>query len=107
MFARSFWCVRRRVVETSPNQFEGVDFEHCVLYVPQGCVEAYRNAAGWSNFVNIVEMGSTDIRQTATDGRQNGDAYTVSGIRVSHEQLNQGNLQKGIYIINGRKVVVK
>lgn len=99
--------LRRRVAETGPNQFEGVDFEHCVLYVPQGCVEAYRNATGWSSFVNIVEMGGTGIRLTVTDSRQDGDAYTFSGIRISHEQLHQGNLQKGIYIVNGRKVVVK
>ena len=27
------------------------------VYVPTGCVEAYRNAPGWDEFPNIVEMG--------------------------------------------------
>lgn len=27
------------------------------VYVPTGCVEAYRNASGWDEFPNIVEMG--------------------------------------------------
>lgn len=30
--------------------------ESAILYVPKGCVEVYRNADGWGNFVNIVEL---------------------------------------------------
>ena len=32
-----------------------VDYETCILYVPEGCVDAYRAADVWSNFKNIVE----------------------------------------------------
>lgn len=38
--------------ETSLN---GVNKETCILYVPKGCVEAYRNAIEWCDFKNIVE----------------------------------------------------
>ena len=31
--------------------------KHIPVYVPVGCVEAYRNAPGWDEFENIVEMG--------------------------------------------------
>ena len=41
------------------SQFEGIDFETCILYVPTGSAEYYRNADGWKEFKNIVEMGET------------------------------------------------
>lgn len=44
--------------------FSGVDKNNCILYVPAGCTEAYRNAPYWSEFINIVEINaSTDISQ--------------------------------------------
>jgi len=39
--------------------FAGVDTETCVLYVPAGSGDAYRNADGWKEFTNIVEMASS------------------------------------------------
>ena len=36
--------------------FAGVDTETCVLYVPAGSADAYRNADGWKEFKNIVEI---------------------------------------------------
>ena len=39
--------------------FSGVDTETCVLYVPAGSGDAYRNADGWKEFTNIVEMASS------------------------------------------------
>ena len=31
------------------------------LYVPEGCVEAYRNAEGWNLFQNILEFDPTGV----------------------------------------------
>ena len=42
----------------SVSQFEGIDFEKCVLYVPYGSEEAYREAEGWCQFKNIVGVHS-------------------------------------------------
>ena len=56
MFARRYLCVRRYTQGATPTQFEGVDVENCILYVPCGSSEYYRNASGWSLFKNIVEM---------------------------------------------------
>ena len=39
--------------------FAGVDTETCVLYVPAGSGDAYRNADGWKEFKEIVEMTSS------------------------------------------------
>ena len=58
MFARRYLCARRNTQAAAPTQFEGVDFENCVLYVPCGSAEYYRNAIGWCQFKHIVEMHS-------------------------------------------------
>lgn len=39
----------------TPNAFETVDVNKCVLHVPTGTASTYRQAGGWKNFVNIVE----------------------------------------------------
>jgi len=36
--------------------FEDVDKESCILYVPEGYADAYKNADGWNEFKNIVEI---------------------------------------------------
>ena len=40
--------------------FAGVNTETCVLYVPDGSGDAYRNADGWKEFKNIIEMGEPE-----------------------------------------------
>lgn len=37
------------------DAFNGCDAERTVLEVPPGCVDVYRNAAGWNTFRNITE----------------------------------------------------
>jgi len=48
----------RGIMKRSVSQFEGIDFEKCVLYVPYGSEEAYREAEGWCQFKNIVGVHS-------------------------------------------------
>jgi surface protein len=81
--------------------FRGVDKQTCILFVPVGCVEVYRNAPVWGEFVNIREIGSTAIIGVeAADGTDSGAWYDLRGRRLSSEPT-----EKGIYIHNGRKVV--
>ena len=53
----------------------------------------------WS--LKIEGVGdATGINTIATDNQQNGTVYDLMGRRVE-------NMQKGLYIVNGRKVVIK
>lgn len=54
-------------------------------------------AASFYTFDN----GFDGIQATEMDQSGNNEVYTLSGIRVN------GKLQKGIYIVNGKKVVIK
>ena len=80
--------------------FEGVDFENCILNVPAGCVDKYKAADGWSSFKNIVDV--TGIREIKNETKGNDRWYSLDG-----RELKSQPTMKGIYIKNGKKVVVK
>lgn len=74
----------RRAERTTVSQFDGVDYETCVLYVPYGSGEAYRNAEGWNLFKHIVEMEDTGINgATINDDITNGKCYDLKGRRIN------------------------
>ncbi len=90
------------------------------LYVPQGAVSAYQNAEHWKEFYSIsteVPTGIEDMQELKIQELKN-QVYDLQGRQVSrgYENSNDGNLtprssvlapqKKGIYIINGRKVIV-
>lgn len=112
-----FDCVNLKVIRSYSNEpivlgaaktrsaeslsvFDGIDKETCVLYVPQGCVEAYRTAEGWGEFTHIVEMESTGIESVRDTSVRPFAIYNLNGQRVEDPS-------RGLYIMNGKKVVVK
>ena len=46
--------------------------------------------------------GTTGITEVETSSDVTGEVYTISGVRV-----NGSNLSKGVYIVNGKKVIIK
>ena len=84
---------------SSGYQFDGVDLENCILYVPTGSAELYRNAEGWKEFKHIVEM-SSGVNNISIFPYSEKSIFTLSGQRLMAPQ-------KGINIIGGKKVVVK
>ena len=70
------------------------------LYVPFGTKSLYASADVWKNFKNIVEFDPTGIDDITVDEDAQQTIYSISGVRLK-------NPQKGINIINGKKVLVK
>lgn len=91
--------VRTRTGEVI-TQFEGIDFDKCILYIPIGSKTAYENAEGWNQFKHIVEYDPTGIRDIRQSSNGHDVYYNLQGQRVT-------NPTKGLYIKNGQKVVVK
>ena len=83
--------------------FEGVD-KSIPVYVPANSVDAYKSAAYWGEFINI--MGITDEESDIENSEaiiQNSQLiYDVNGRRIT----DAGDL-KGIYIVGRCKVILK
>lgn len=85
--------------------FEGVNFETCTLYVPETSIDKYKSDEIWGQFKNILAItaGIHDIR---LDDKSN-DVYNLQGQIVLRQSSNIERLPKGIYIINGKKIIKK
>ena len=52
-----FYCVRiKRLFTEQCKCFEGVDKKKCIVRVPKGSVELYKDACEWKKFNNIIEL---------------------------------------------------
>ena len=84
--------------------FEGVSKDNMTLHYPQGTRDAYKAAVCWKEFFDdhAVEFDASGINGITIDGAQNGKAYNLKG-----QQINGQATSKGMYILNGKKVIIK
>lgn len=77
-------------------------FQNVKVIVPDGAVEAYAQAEGWSRFHTILSANDPAFVKTVKDMERCGDVhyYDLNGVRVDQPK-------KGIYIQNGKKAVIK
>ncbi len=47
-------CLTSEPPLIDPSAFNDIDFNHCVVEVPEASVESYRRATGWKNFKSIT-----------------------------------------------------
>ena len=92
----------------STNLFDPINKWECKLFVPKNSVDAYKKADGWKEFF-LIEGTTTGIINNIYNKTENVDVYTIDGIkRLSKANVNEINaLPKGIYIINGKKIVIR
>lgn len=103
------------------NPFNYIDIKSVTLYVPKGCANAYKkvyynNRYGtiypWKQFGSIIEIdeesGIDDII------KENGilTIYTIEGKQIFNGKVQNASeatqdLPSGVYVVNGKKVVVK
>ena len=88
--------------------FEGVNKKTCILYVPSGSVAAYKAAPVWREFENILPIGTTAFNGViiSEDGKP-FDVYNIQGRKVKANTTTLKGLPSGIYIVNGKKLMVK
>ena len=88
--------------EIDESVFAKVDKANCVLVVPEDVADAYQNAPVWKDFQKRETTDPTGIRLVEVLGEKvQGAVYDLQGRRL------QTIREKGTYIINGRKVMVK
>ena len=82
--------------------FEGVDTDKCILYVPEGCVDVYRQSAVWGDFSDIREMDVTSIENVNQVKSDESYWYSIDGRSNTSKPS-----QKGMYIYKGKKYLVR
>lgn len=81
--------------------FENCDADNCILYVPKGTIDMYRQS-DFGYFKNIVELDATGINnQMTSTNLKEVSRYTINGKRlttptkgVNVVKYNNGSVKK-------------
>lgn len=98
------------VIATNSYVFDGIDKNTCKLNVPTGSKTAYQTANGWSDFYLIAEDEAlTSLEQLTATGESVWPAniYDLNGRLVRENAHSVEGLASGVYVISGRRVVVR
>lgn len=92
-------------LEEEATPLPGINAD-CVLLVPDGSVDSYKAATVWKNFRFIIDRAATGINAviTSTPVSDKQPVYNLHGQYVGN---SLDGLPGGIYIIRGKKIVVK
>ena len=85
-----------------------VNTSKCKLIVPKNSLDAYKQADQWKDFF-LIEGSTTGITNTVNNKAGLADVYTIDGTkRLSKASTDEINaLPKGVYIVNGKKIIIK
>ena len=85
-----------------------VNTSKCKLIVPKNSLDAYKQAYQWEDF-SLIEGSTTGITNTVNNKAGLVDVYTIDGAkRLSKASTDEINaLPKGVYIVNGKKIIIK
>lgn len=87
------------------DTFANSNIAEATLHVPASSIEAYRNDYSWQNFKSIVALTDSDpkptgIKNVLSSPHADDTYYDLQGRKVIRPS-------KGLYIVNGKTVVVK
>ena len=115
----SVYCHWERPLECNP-MFDETVLANATLYVPDGCVDAYRTVKPWSDFANIEEGGYSGIADATAsevvikvidgaitveggDGTESApvvEVYSAGGVCVYRgTDTVIGGLTHGVYVV--------
>ena len=90
------------------DAFASINKSKCKLIVPKNSLDAYKQADQWKDFL-LIEGSTTGITNTVYNKAGLADVYTIDGTkRLSKASTDEINaLPKGVYIVNGKKIIIK
>ena len=76
--------------------------------MPKNSIDAYKKVYIWKGFF-LIEGSTTGIINNIYNKIDNVDVYTIDGVKcLSKANVNEINaLPKGVYIVNGKKIIIK
>ena len=104
---KTIYCRSQEPPVCDNSALDGIDTSNCTLFVPEGAEALYKAADQWKEFFFIEEITGIDTPR-ADDGKDTTyDIYDMSGRTVRKGATTTDGLKPGLYIINGRKVLVE
>ena len=96
--------------QIDPSAIDDLDLSLRYLYVPKGSASKYKGAPGWKKYKSrIVEFDAETegIADDIADMPVEADVYAVDGrkVRYAHEGLK--GLRPGVYVVGGKKLMVR
>ena len=97
------YCHMDKLPTTGNHIFLNSFTEYATLHVPANAIEKYKVSAPWSSFGNIIPLsnGDVSIEYPTNEMPIPSAIYNLSGQRV--ERCDK----RGLYIINGKKRIIK
>ena len=91
------------------NALDDINKWNCKLFVPKANINAYKQAPQWKEFLSIEGSTTLGITNTVYNNSGLADVYTIDGTkRLSKASTDEINaLPKGVYIVNGKKIIIK
>ena len=87
-------------IRASEYIFSDVVYDNAILYVPIGAKYRYEKTEPWNLFFDIVEMDFTGVENVQAESGKVKTIYDLNGCAVEDPT-------NGIYIIDGKKVLIK
>ena len=97
-------CYAESVTKLESNVFGSyIPLSEATLYVPASALKAYKDADQWKDFGTILPLENIPAGINNVSAKQGKGTmyYTLDGVRIEKP------MKKGIYIKNGKKVVIK
>ena len=85
------------------SSFSDKTYLNTILYVPKESIDLYKTSPIWHIFKNIRSLEESGIDGIVNTEESPKSVYTIQGIKVA----DPSNLQPGLYIINGKKTLIK
>ena len=101
---KDIYCYGMQAPVCSGWLFDGLNKDNMTLHYPQGARDAYKDAVCWKEFFDdhATEFDASGINAITIDGTLDGKVYNLKG-----QQINGQAIQKGLYILNGKKVILR
>ena len=97
--------------EIKNNIFSDINdciYKNATLYVPEGTINKYKATPSWNKFQFIVENETSIIDNKKINSFcDNTSVYTLQGVKLPKNANDSRKYPKGIYIIDGKKIVIK
>ena len=104
---KTIYCRSQEPPVCGNSALDDIDTSNCTLFVPEGTESLYKAADQWKEFFFIEEITGIDTPK-ADDGKDTTyDIYDMSGRTVRKAATTTDGLKPGLYIIDGRKVLVE